>query len=307
MDTAIVFAGTPANAAETLQALVQQGFRVVLAVTRTDAPVGRNKIMTASPVAEMAQRLGIPVLKTNRPTESDLAAIAASGARLGVVVAYGCILSKTALETLEQGWFNLHYSLLPKWRGAAPVQRAIMAGDRETGVTLFKLDEGMDTGPIVGTVKTLIEPTETAGDLLRRLTALGCTLLSEVLPSVQSGLAIPTEQTGEASLASKISRNEARIDWSATARTIEHQIRGCNPEPGAWTMLDGQPFKIHEAIAIADPSASEAVGALVVQGDRVMVSTGAGLLLLKTVQPASKRAMSAGDWVRGVGQGLRFD
>jgi methionyl-tRNA formyltransferase len=223
-----------------------------------------------------------------------------------VVVAYGCILSKAVLESLELGWYNLHYSLLPKWRGAAPVQRAIMAGDRETGVTLFKLDEGMDTGPLLSVAKTVIDAGETAVDLLGRLTSLGASVLAESLPSIQAGLATLRDQVGEPTLAPKISRAEAQIDWSQSARTIEFLIRGCNPEPGAWTTLGEQPFKIHEAVAIADPASELNAGEVRAGDSRVLVGTGSGLLLLKSVQPASKRAMAATEWARGLASETRF-
>ena len=306
MDKGIVFAGTPANAAVTLEELAAQGFRISLVITRPDAPTGRKRVLTPSPVAEVAERLGLPVVKTTKPTATEIEAIKASGAELGVVVAYGCILSKAVLESLELGWYNLHYSLLPKWRGAAPVQRAIMAGDRSTGVTLFKLDEGMDTGPLVSVAKTVIDAGETAANLLGRLTSLGASVLAESIPAIQSGLATLRNQVGEPTLAPKISRAEAQIDWSGNARTIECLIRGCNPEPGAWTTLGEQPFKIHEAVAIADPASELEPGEVRADDSRVLVGTGSGLLLLKSVQPASKRAMAATEWARGLASETRF-
>jgi methionyl-tRNA formyltransferase len=286
---------------------VEQGFRIELVITRPDAPVGRKRVMTTSPVAQAANDLGIPLLKADRLGTTEIDAIKACGADLGVVVAYGALLRREALSALPLGWFNLHYSILPRWRGAAPVQRSIIAGDRETGVTLFKLDEGMDTGPIVTVAKTVIDAGETAADLLARLTALGSSVLGEALPAIQAGIAPLTEQSGEATLAPKILREEAHIDWSRPAKALEWLIRGCNPEPGAFTELGGQPFKIHEAVAIADPTAKLAPGAIQTLDHRVLVGTGDGLLLLKTVQPASKRAMPASEWARGINGETRFN
>jgi methionyl-tRNA formyltransferase len=307
MEKAIVFAGTPANAAATLRSLVEQGFRIELVITRPDAPVGRKRVMTPSPVAQVANDLGIPLLKADRLGPTEIDGIKACGAELGVVVAYGALLRREALAALPLGWFNLHYSILPRWRGAAPVQRSIIAGDRETGVTLFKLDEGMDTGPIVSVAKTVIDAGETAADLLARLTALGSSVLGEAIPAIQAGIAPLTEQSGEATLAPKILRGEARIDWSRPAKALEWLIRGCNPEPGAFTELGGQPFKIHEAVAIADPTAKLTPGAVQTLDNRVLVGTGEGLLLLKAVQPASKRAMPAFEWARGINGETRFN
>lgn len=307
MEKAIVFAGTPANAAATLRSLVEQGFRIELVITRPDAPVGRKRVLTQSPVAQAASELGFKLLKANRISDSEIDAIKSSGAELGVVVAFGALLKRDALDAVPLGWFNLHYSILPRWRGAAPVQRSILEGDRETGVTLFKLDEGMDTGPIVTVAKTVIDAGENAADLLARLTKLGCTVLSEALPAIQAGIAPLTNQSGEATLAPKIVREEARIDWSKPARSLEWLIRGCNPEPGAFTELSGHPFKIHEAVAIADPTAKLAPGTIQAKDNRVLVGTGDGVLLLKSVQPASKRAMPASEWARGISVETRFN
>jgi methionyl-tRNA formyltransferase len=306
MDAPIVFAGTPANAALTLEHLIRGGFRVVLAITRPDAPVGRRHQLTPSPVADMATKYGIETLKTNSIDSQALNIIASSGASLGIVVAYGSLLRAPALEALELGWFNLHYSLLPKWRGAAPVQHSLLNGDLETGVTLFKIDEGMDTGPMVGQVHSAIEPDESAGHLLARLTEIGFTLLSECIPAITAGIAKMTDQTGEASSAPKLKRADALIDWNKSAKQIESLIRGCNPEPGAWTYLAGQPFKITEARAFPDSEALNP-GAVQVLDSKVLVGTSLGVLVLKTVQPASKKAMSASDWARGLTKEMSFD
>ena len=312
----IVFAGTPANAAQTLRALANSAFEVVAVLTRPDAPVGRKKILTPSPVAEVALELGLPTIKANRVNDEVREQISASGAELGVIVAYGALLDQSALDALPKGWINLHYSLLPKWRGAAPVQRAIMAGDRETGVTLFQLDRGMDTGAIHLQIPTVIEPDESTADLLPRLTQLGISGLSELLPRIAAELAIPVAQDSEllASLptADKLSRDDARINWQRNAVEIEHQVRALNPEPMAWTTLAGETFRVLEARALgatdwqALAGDSTESGAVSIDKDRVLVTCGQGSLLeLKSVQPAGKKAMNASDWARGLAAGKR--
>jgi methionyl-tRNA formyltransferase len=312
----IVFAGTPANAAQTLRALANSAFEVVAVLTRTDAPVGRKKILTQSPVADAADELGLPVIKANRVDETTRLQLKATGADLGIIVAYGALLDQAALDILEKGWINLHYSLLPKWRGAAPVQRAIMAGDRETGVTLFQLDKGMDTGPIHLQIPTVIEPDESTAELLPRLTNLGISGLAELLPRVASNLSAPVAQDSELLLslptADKLTRDDARIDWHRTAVELENQIRGLNPEPMAWTTLDEDAFRIIEARALgvtdwqALAGEETLVGSVRIDKERVLVTCGQGTLLeLKTVQPAGKKPMSSSDWARGMTAGKK--
>jgi methionyl-tRNA formyltransferase len=312
----IVFAGTPANAAQTLRALAGSAFQVVAVLTRTDAPVGRKRIMTASPVAETADELGIPVIKANRVDESIRDEIKRFGADIGIIVAYGALLDQEALDCLPLGWINLHYSLLPKWRGAAPVQRAIMAGDTETGVTLFQLDRGMDTGAIHLQIPTVIEPTENTADLLPRLTQLGISGLAELLPRVASGMANPMAQDAKllASLptANKLSREDAKIDWNKNAFEIENQVRGLNPEPMAWTTLEDEAFRVLDAraVGITDRQSLEAtndqVGTVKFDQARVFVVCGNGSLLeLKSVQPAGKKPMISSDWARGLATSKR--
>ena len=314
----IVFAGTPANAAHTLRALSNSPFEVVAVLTREDAPVGRKRVMTPSPVAELAEELKLPVIKSNVVDDQARSQIQALGAELGVVVAYGALLDEDSLNILPLGWLNLHYSLLPKWRGAAPVQRAIMAGERETGVTIFQLDKGMDTGPIHLQVPTVIEPDETTATLLPRLTELGISGLSELLPRIAAGLASPVEQDPRliATLptAKKLTREDARIDWDNSAQQIEHQIRGLNPEPMAWTLLEEDVFRILEARALGATDwqtlsgENHSVGNITATKDRVLVSCGGGTLLeLKLVQPAGKKPMSSTDWGRGLTTDKRFD
>lgn len=312
----IVFAGTPANAAQTLRALAKSPFEVVAVLTRTDAPVGRKRILTPSAVAELASELGIQVIKANRVDDSVRAEIANTGADLGVIVAYGALLDQRTLDLLPKGWINLHYSLLPKWRGAAPVQRSIMAGDRETGVTLFQLDKGMDTGQIHLQIPTVIEPGESTADLLPRLTELGITGLAELLPRIAADLTSPVAQDPELLLslptADKLSREDARIDWQRNAVEIENQVRGLNPEPVAWTNLSEEAFRIIEARALGATDWQSLANDIAEPGtvnfdkNRVFVTCGQGSLLeLKVVQPAGKKPMSASDWARGLAPGKR--
>ena len=299
-----------------MRALAKSPFEVVAVLTRSDAPVGRKKILTPSAVAEVAAELGIQVIKANRVDASVRAEIAASGAELGVIVAYGALLDQATLDLLPKGWINLHYSLLPKWRGAAPVQRSLMAGDRETGVTLFQLDKGMDTGPIHLQIPTVIEPGDSTADLLPRLTELGITGLAELLPRIAAELAAPVAQDPEllATLptADKLSREDARIDWQRNAVEIENQVRGLNPEPMAWTTLAEETFRVIEARALGATDWQSLAGEVAEPGtvnvdkNRVFVTCGQGSLLeLKAVQPAGKKSMQASDWARGLAAGKK--
>ena len=307
----IVFAGTPANAAQTLRALAKSPFEIVGVLTRTDAPVGRKKVLTPSPVAKVAEELNLPLIKSNRVDEATRTAIQELNAELGVVVAYGALLDQQALDSLPLGWINLHYSMLPKWRGAAPVQRALMAGDTETGVTLFQLDRGMDTGPIHLQVPTVIEPTESTAELLPRLTEIGVSALNELLPRIAAGMANPEPQDADLlrslPTADKLGREDARIDWNRTAREIENQIRALNPEPMAWTTLNDEVFRVLEARALGSTDWQSLEGDSAEPGsasfakDRVLVSCGSGTLIeLKIVQPAGKKPMNSTDWGRGI-------
>ena len=308
MTDSLIFAGTPPNAARTLEYLVQQGFEVSLVITRPDAPVGRKRVLTESAVAATAQKLGIDVYKTNSVDASAIARISQTGCDTAVVVAYGALLKQPALDALENGWFNVHYSLLPKWRGAAPVQHAILAGDKSTGVTLFKIDQGLDSGPVVASVPTQIQPGETSERLLSRLTELGCTLLGQELPVIllKNHRLVVQDETTEVMAAPKLTREHARIDWTEQARLIEQKVLAMNPEPGAWTLLNGETFKIHDARVVAS-SENGPAGTVVAVDGKVIVSTGESVIELLEVQPAGKQSMSARDWARGATLPVRFD
>jgi methionyl-tRNA formyltransferase len=295
----ILFAGTPDTAATTLRRLVASGHEVVAVLTREDAPVGRKKELTPSSVAQVADELGIPTIKANKITGSVQEQITATGAELGIIVAYGVLLKQDSLQLLSNGWFNLHYSLLPKYRGAAPVQRAIEAGDIETGISIFKLDLGMDTGDMLASLPVLIEDNETAGELLKRLTELGITLLNQELPKLYNDQFSLVPQVGASSLAPKPAREDARIDFTKSSREISNKVRAFNPEPMAWCLYKDEPFRVLRARVIETKS-EHSVGEVFSIDNRVLVACGSGTVLeLIEVQPSSKKAMPAQDWFRG--------
>lgn len=305
----LIFAGTTKHAARILAHLISRNLHPVSAViTREDAAVGRKGTLTESPVAELAAKHQIPVVKSNRPN-SDIAQVVRSyGADLGLVVAYGALLPKDLLDATKHGWLNVHYSLLPSLRGAAPVQWSLINGDSETGVTIFRLDQGMDTGDILAMVPTQIHPLENSGELLSRLTNIAISAIDEPLAQIESGIAVFSQQVGIPSFAKKISRKDARIDWSRPAVVIENMIRGMNPEPMAWTSIDGINFRILEARRFVTMEPILPTGRVSLVDSTVLVQCGDGSVLqLVTVQPAGKTAMSALDWMHGISRELTFD
>ena len=298
----IIFAGTTPNAAELLEYLVGQGrHEIVAVISREDAPVGRKRVLTASPVSQFAAENHLLLIKTNKIDEEVLTQLAALNADLGFVVAYGSLLKPDVLEVPKFGWVNVHFSLLPAWRGAAPVQRALMAGDKETGITIFQLESGMDTGPIYSQVATTIEPDENAGQLLDRLTKLTITTLDETLATIEHQTRKPVAQNGEATVARKLLRAEAQIEWHNSATEIENLVRGTNPEPVAYTTVGNSIFRVLSARAHADLEQimTLADGAVVQESGRIFVKCGVGVLELLSVQPESKKVMKATDWFRG--------
>lgn len=302
----IVFAGTPENAATSLRALVESGVPISLVLTRPDAPVGRKALLTQSPVALVAEELGLPVIKTNKVDDQTIEKLKSQRISFAIVIAFGVILRDKALTSLPKGWFNVHYSLLPKWRGAAPVQQAIIAGETETGVTVFQIDRDLDTGPILGSVSTSIEPVETAGDLLKRLTLLGVSLLLEVVPQIDSDMFKLSEQTSVgATLAPKLVRADARLDFQKEAKSLSDLVRGANPEPGAWSTTSlGYDLKIHQASF--SKTSELTVGQVELHDGRLFVGCGAGSLELIEVQPAGKQRMNAVAWYRGLNQKIEI-
>lgn len=296
----IVFAGTTVHAAEVLRHLSSSIHEVVVVLTREDAPTGRKGQITSSPVAAIASSLGLPVIKANRVGQGETDQISTYRPDLGIVIAYGALLKRPALAVPKNGWLNLHFSILPAHRGAAPVQHSILSGNSETGVSIFKLDEGMDTGPILTTVPTLIQPDENSGELLDRLTKLGISALDECLAKIESGIATYQVQSGVASIAGKLTRADAEIDWNLPAKKIELLVRAMNPEPMAWTTLGGQPFRVIEARA-AQLQGSMRVGVVQEIEGKVYALCGEETTLqLISVQPSGKNIMPAADWQRGL-------
>ena len=297
----IVFGGTPDVAIPSLDALAGSRHELVAVVTRPDAPSGRGKKLTASPVAQRAAELGIEVLKPQRPRDEEFVArLAELAPDCCPVVAYGALLPQRVLDIPQHGWVNLHFSLLPAWRGAAPVQHAILAGDKTTGATTFRIVLELDAGPVFAAVTEPIRPDDTAGDLLHRLSVSGARLLVTTLDGIEDGTLTPTpqpESDGQLSYASKISVDDARIDWKEPADVVDRLIRACFPAPGAWTTFEGERFKINSA------RISDAVlppGVLDVTKRSVRVGTGTQTLALGEVQAQGKKPMAAADWARGV-------
>ncbi|WP_320414878.1 methionyl-tRNA formyltransferase [Kocuria sp. cx-116] len=295
----VLYAGTPATAVIPLDALLERDdLDVVAVLTREDAPVGRKKVLTPSPVAQRAEERGIPTLKANRATAELVEQLRATGADIAAVVAYGALLPRPVLDVFEHGWVNLHFSLLPQWRGAAPVQRALMAGDTMLGATTFVLDEGMDTGDIVGTLTDPLRTDDTAGSVLERLSHSGASLLADSLVAVATGQAKPVPQEGEASKAPKLTGAQARIEWNHPAVAVSHHVRGVTPEPGAWTNYNGQRMKIDRVIP-TPRVAGLAAGHVEVRDGAVYAGTGSYAVELTRVQPSGKKPMAALDWARG--------
>jgi methionyl-tRNA formyltransferase len=295
----ILFAGTPTTAATVLEGLIASGHEVVAVLTREDSLVGRKKVLTPSPVALAAEKYSLPVIRSSKLTPEVLQSISEFKAELAVVVAYGVILQQDALDSVANGWFNLHFSHLPRWRGAAPVQRAIQAGDAEIGVSLFRIDTGLDTGPVLAVADTIIELDESAGDLLSRLAKIGVSLLNQELPRLYSGSYELTEQMGEVSLAPKLNRDDARIDFSKRALEVSNLVRAMNPEPIAWCQLGGESLRVLRARPVESPI-ELSLGEVMVDGSRVLVGCGdRSTLELLEVQPASKNVMSAHSWMNG--------
>ncbi|HEX3223728.1 MAG TPA: methionyl-tRNA formyltransferase [Nocardioides sp.] len=295
----VVFAGTPEAALPSLQAVAGSSHELVGVVTRPDAPTGRGRRLTPSPVAEAAAALGVPVLKPDHPRDPEFQeALRALEPAACPVVAYGALLPSSALDIPEHGWINLHFSLLPAWRGAAPVQRSIWAGDDVTGATTFRIVEELDAGPTFGVMTETIRPTDTAGELLARLAEGGAGLLVATLDGIADGSLEARPQSGEdVSLAPKISVEDARVDWRQTAAQIDRQVRACTPAPGAWTTYAGERLKLGP-LTLADGALPP--GELVAGKKAVVVGTGTAAVRLGDVQAVGKRPMPAADWARGL-------
>jgi methionyl-tRNA formyltransferase len=298
----LVFAGTPEVAVPALDALLASGRHEVAAVvTRPDAPAGRGRRLVASPVAERAEEAGIEVLRPARPREPEFQArLREIAPDCCPVVAYGALLPRTALDIPAHGWVNLHFSLLPAWRGAAPVQHSLMAGDEITGASTFLIEEGLDSGPVYGTVTERIRPTDTSGDLLTRLAFAGAGLLTATMDGIEDGTlkAVPQPADG-VTLAPKITVEDPRVDWTAPALRVDRVVRGCTPAPGAWTTFRGERLKLIQTAPV--PQRTDLTpGALAPGKNHIHVGTGSHAVELLWVQAQGKKPMRAADWARGV-------
>lgn len=294
----IVFAGSPAAAVPSLRRLVDGPHEIVAVITREDSPQGRRGTLTPTPVAVVAEEFGVPVIRANRLAGSATEQVEALAPDLGVIVAYGGLVREPLLSAPRLGWINLHFSLLPRWRGAAPVQRAIIAGDDITGATVFQLVPELDAGDIYGRLTEPIGRVQTAGNLLDSLSESGAELLVRVVDALADGSARAETQVGDVTLAPKLTLADGEIDFSQPAETVSALIRGVTPEPGAFTTVDGARLKILDA-AIARDQPRPAPGQLVLAGKLVLVGTATDPLHLITLHPAGRKAMDAGSWWRG--------
>ncbi|MET0999471.1 MAG: methionyl-tRNA formyltransferase [Marmoricola sp.] len=295
----LVFAGTPEVAVPALEAVAASRHELVGVVTRPDAPSGRGRKLLASPVGLRAEELGVPVLKPGHPRDADFqAALRALRPDCCPVVAYGALLPQSALDIPALGWVNLHFSVLPAWRGAAPVQHAIWAGDEVSGATTFRIVKELDAGPTYGLMTQTIRPEDTAGDLLDRLAEGGSGLLVQTLDGIEDGTLEAREQPADGvSFAPKISVEDAHVDWTEPAVAVDRRIRACTPAPGAWSTFEGQRIKLGPAHPVGrerlDP------GQLEVTRSAVFVGTASGPVQLGRVKPHGRKEMDAADWARG--------
>jgi methionyl-tRNA formyltransferase len=297
----LVFAGTPSVALPSLEAIASSSHDLVAVVTRPNAVAGRGRAVRRSPVGEWADARGIEVLLPARPKEPEfLERLAQIAPDVVPVVAYGALVPAEALVIPRLGWINLHFSLLPAWRGAAPVQHAILHGDSFTGASVFQLEIGLDTGPVFGTVTEDIRPTDTAGDLLGRLSGEGANLLVQVLDAIEAGLVEPIPQAGDdVSHAPKINPEDAEVRWTEPAFAVDRRIRAGTPDPGAWTTLRGERVKLGPVAPVPSLDDTLAPGQIRVLKNRVLVGTATTPVQLGEVQAAGKKPMQAGDWARG--------
>jgi methionyl-tRNA formyltransferase len=296
----LVFAGTPEAALPSLQAVLDSRHEVVAVLTRPDAPAGRGRAMTPSPVAVLAAEHGLEILRPTRPSDPDfLRRLADLSPDCCPVVAYGGLLPQEALDIPPRGWVNLHFSVLPAWRGAAPVQHALMAGDEVTGATTFRLVKQLDAGPTYGLLTETIKPDDTAGDLLERLSTHGAGLLVATLDGIEDGTLEERPQQSEGvSLAPKLTVEDGLVDWSRTAFAIDRQVRGCTPAPGAWTWLGDERLKLGPVtIPLGQPGLEP--GQVEVTKAGVYVGTATQPVELGEVQAPGKPRMLASDWARG--------
>ncbi len=300
MTLRIAFAGSPLVAVPYLRALVNAGVEVSVVVTREDSPQGRKRVLTPTPVAEVAEELGLPVVKANSLRDVTLPEF-----DLGVVVAYGGLVPERLLVAAPHGWINVHFSVLPAYRGAAPVQRALWDGQTSTGVSIFRLVREMDAGPVLFSRSIDFEPDETASDALDRIAHDTTDELVATIRLIDAGAITPVEQSGDATFAPKFAREDGRIDWALSASTIASRIRAVTSEPGAFTVQSGNPLGVLKA-RLGTPRAPN-IGEVSTDGDGVFVGTGEGTIELLVVKPAGKSAMAAADWWRGQRDAVTFE
>ncbi|MCS5518842.1 methionyl-tRNA formyltransferase [Curtobacterium flaccumfaciens] len=302
----LVVAGSPAAAVPTLRRLAASDHEIVAVLTRPATPQGRKRVLTPTPVAVVAAELGLPVIEASRVDDAVTARIADLDVDLGVIVAYGALLRRPALDAPRHGWINLHFSDLPAYRGAAPVQRAVMAGDTRTAATVFQLVEALDAGPVYAARPFEIDPEATSGEVLAAMAELGADVVADVVDAIADGTAVATEQSGEPTLAPKLTIDDGRIDFAAPATAVHARLRGVTPEPGAYAHLGETRVKLlrsrTEPGGTQDPAPSLAPGALALHGGRLLVGTADTPLVLLEVQPAGKKAMDAAAWARGLGE-----
>lgn len=299
----LVFAGTPEVAVPSLRALVDSGHEVAAVVTRPDARSGRGRTLSASPVGELAESEGIEVLKPAKAGDPEfLERLAGIAPDCCPVVAYGALLPQSALDIPPHGWINLHFSLLPAWRGAAPVQHALLRGDDVTGASTFRIVKELDAGPVFGTLTETVRSTDTSGDLLGRLAVSGAELLVRTLDGIESGqLAAVPQPEAEVSYAEKLSTLDAELDFTAPALRVDRVARACTPAPGAWTTFRGTRLKVGPVRPLSDADTPQLdPGQLHVVNKRVIAGTSTHPVVLGDVQPQGKRSMPATDWARGV-------
>ncbi|MEU8158214.1 methionyl-tRNA formyltransferase [Micromonospora sp. NPDC048986] len=304
----VIFAGTPAVAVPALAAVAASRHELVAVVTRPDAPAGRGRGLSRSPVGAWADEHGVEVLTPARPREPEfLDRLRELEPACVPVVAYGALVPPAALEIPRHGWINLHFSLLPAWRGAAPVQHAVLHGDELTGASVFQLEEGLDTGPVYGTLTDEIRATDTSGDLLGRLADSGAGLLVAVLDAIADGTARAEPQPADGvSLAPKLTVDDARVRWSDPAFAVDRRIRACTPAPGGWTTFRDERVKLGPVVPVPDGPELKP-GELLVEKSRVLAGTATVPVRLGEVRAAGKRAMDATDWARGVRVGTGED
>jgi methionyl-tRNA formyltransferase len=297
----LVFAGTPEPALESLRRLIESPRHDVVGVlTRPDAAAGRRAKSSPSPVARLALEHDIPLLRPPRPNSAEfIAELTELAPECCAVVAYGALLSERLLAVPKHGWVNLHFSLLPAWRGAAPVQAAIAAGDTVTGATTFQIEPALDSGPVYGVVTETIRPTDTAADLLERLSISGAALLDTTLDGIADGSLSPVPQSADGvTIAPKITVEEARVRWELPAHVVERRIRAVTPNPGAWTMMGDLRVKVGP-VAVDDTPNGLAPGVIRVERNGVRIGTGSQPVVLGQIQPPGKKLMNATDWARG--------